>query len=287
MRFNKSWVSLLTLSGVLLLTSVLSDFAHGDENSKGEVRPSRSVPGVTKASQDLTKLQRKIRQAQSQFSKDRRFATDRANQIRGEVKAVQRTIKALQERLEKRKAEIEKKKAALDEKKKTIEERDSREESLKGILSNFLGSVEELVDSSIPWKKSDRKRQITQVKKVLTDKLTIASSALGAVGRVHQEEEALGRLVETSVLKINGPDGETEVRGFHLGLMAVIFANEDGSILGYARSGQQLEDGLGSLTEGDLAQRGYLVAVDILRRRRTPAIVELLLPSLPVKGAEE
>jgi hypothetical protein len=35
------------------------------------------------------------------------------------------------------------------------------------------------------------------------------------------------------------------------------------------------------------AAEGYLVAVDILRRRRTPSLVGLYLPSLPVRKEGE
>lgn len=276
-------LAVLTVSTLVVGLLTMLPLAHGD-GADGPVRPSRQVPGVQPASLELARLQRKIREVQAAFGRDRQHAAERVSVVRSEARAVERTLKALQERLEKRRAEIEKKREELAGQKAKIEQVESREEALKKKMAAFLDGVKEGVAASIPWKRERRLEQIDRVQKVLKDPLTVASSGLGAVGRIQQEEEALGRLVETGVLEVDTSAGKAEVRGFHLGLLAVIFSNDDGSVLGYARSGEELEDGLSAMAGADIAARGYQVAVDILRRRRTPAIVEIFLPSLPVKG---
>jgi hypothetical protein len=85
------------------------------------------------------------------------------------------------------------------------------------------------------------------------------------------------------------------IPAFRLGLLAVIYMSDDGSILGCAQAGQSLEQGrieTGSSGE-DSAKKaigkvtaGYESVLAILRRRLGPRVVDVFLPSVPVGGGE-
>lgn len=248
------------------------------------VRTTEPVPGVDAASQRLIDLQKKIRDLKAEAFRNRKSMQARLGEISSEKKAVRRTIVSLGERVQKGREEIAGKRASLEKKETELEEKAAFSKTLREILEGYLDTVESLVQKGIPWKKSDRIKSLEQIRGVVTDENTNDSSALAAVGRLQEEEEALGRLVETSSLQLSLGGKEIAVQGFHLGLLAVIFANEDGSILGFAQAGQALEDGLTSVSRDEVAASGYLMAVDILRRKRTPGIVEIYLPSLPTAG---
>ncbi len=136
------------------------------------------------------------------------------------------------------------------------------------------------------WKTSLRNTSLEKVKSVLALDKTALGEGLGAISRIQREEESLARLVETGVLEIDRGSETTAVQAFHLGLLAIIFASEDGRLAGYAQRGEEPEASLDTAREAS-AVEGYLTAVDILRRRRTPTVVDLYLPSLPVSGGED
>jgi hypothetical protein len=87
---------------------------------------------------------------------------------------------------------------------------------------------------------------------------------------------------------------EVEVRGeyravqaFHLGHLAVLYASVDGSVLGCALPGQKLEEGLlGAGKKDQDVAKEYLAALEVLRRRRMPRILDLYLPALPRESEE-
>ena len=116
--------------------------------------------------------------------------------------------------------------------------------------------------------------------------LAIAAAHLGATAtgveidplacRDSQKNAALNRVSEF----VETERGPIAVQGFHLGLLGVIFASDDGAVVGFAAAGATLEEGLESVRSAPGASAGYLRAVDILNRRRTPELTDLHLPKI-------
>jgi hypothetical protein len=65
----------------------------------------------------------------------------------------------------------------------------------------------------------------------------------------------------------------------------VIYASADGTILGCALPGQKLEEGLLGAQKKDVAGE-YLAALEVLRRRRMPRVLDLYFPTLPRESEE-
>jgi len=130
-------------------------------------------------------------------------------------------------------------------------------------MGTHLDRLEAAIDGGIPWQIDDRKRSVIEARATMEppeqDRKPNPAAVLAALGRVQKEEEAIARLVETGSVTVDVGGGETlQVSAFHFGLLAVIFANEEGSVVGYARAGETLEEGLAAVDPDSAAADGYL-----------------------------
>jgi flagellar motility protein MotE (MotC chaperone) len=247
-----------------------------------------SAVSSSRSSQELLAIQNRIRDARTKALETRRSQNERLKDLGAENRSVQRTLDVLEEEIAKREREIREKKEALQGEEKEVEKLKKPTETMLAALRGFLDKVEAKVAAGIAWKIELRKNSISGVRDLLKSPGTSPASGLAALGRVQQEEEALGRLVESGTVEIDAGKDRLAVQAFHLGLLGVIFANDDGTVLGFAKAGQKLEDGLDvSIADGKAAY-AYMAAVDMLRRRRTPSLLDLYFPALPVrKGGKE
>jgi hypothetical protein len=240
------------------------------------------------ASKELLLLQAKIRSAKLSHANDRKEKQDSLRDIIAEKRAAARPLESLQERQKKLKDELEKKKKEKEKNQRELTEKKKLSRKLKKAIQTYL---EEIVlphiTSGIPWKQQFRQDSVKAALNVIEDEKTGLFPSLAAVGRVQQEEEALGRLVELSTIEVPYAGKKLAVQGFHFGLLAVIYANEEGSVLGFVQAGEKITDGIEAVENSPFAEEGYLSAVDILRRRRTPGIIDLYLPTLPVTEGGE
>lgn len=230
---------------------------------------------------ELSRLQRKLRTLRTEAMNARKTQVDRRKELASEERVLERGLDGLKALLEKRRAEVEKRKTETEEKKEKIAGLTKRAEAIQASFQEFLDRVDKHIASSIDWKTRLRKSSLEKVKSVVAQDKTALGEGLGAISRIQKEEESLARLVETGVLQLKLDGETTAVQAFHLGLLAVVFASEDGRLVGYAQRGEDPADSLDAAREAG-AVEGYLTAVDILRRRRTPTVVDLYLPSLPV-----
>ena len=234
-------------------------------------------------SEELLRLQDQLRRRAEEALANRREQRTRLDALTGEASAARRRNEAIEREIGKRERkleEIEGLDTAAREKSATIL---AREEALKSRMQTFLTSLGAKIEAGIPWKINDRRHSVRDASELLSDRRTSAAAALATLGRLQKEQEAIGRLVESSVLEVEVGAESRAVSGFHLGLIGVIFASEDGSVLGFAGPGETLEAGLATVEAHPEAARGYLHTVDILNRRRTPGLTDIFIPKLPLE----
>ncbi|MGE3165698.1 MAG: DUF3450 family protein [Planctomycetota bacterium] len=216
----------------------------------------------------------------------RRSDDQRLEELASERKALERAVAALEKELSKRKeAQVTRER----EHARLAAERDQlagEAEQLRRRMREYAQRVRAQVSASIPWQQVERMDLVQSILARLETKGSSDGSVspaqdLEAVASLQTSEESLARLVEAGSLTLSIGSEQTSVRAFRWGLLAVLFANEGGSTAGFCRAGEALLDGVKSLTPYPDAASGYERALDILARRRTPALVDLRIPSLP------
>jgi hypothetical protein len=277
------------LGGAPVLRAQQGAAGNTDAPSKPVRSSIQPEQAVSKVNEELIALQWKIRAARAKALENRKAQHRTIRDLAGQHRAVARTLQVLETETADLEKELTQKKTQLAGEQKKLADLEEPTKKLLESMKEYLDKVEAHVESGMPWQKTERKRAIQQVRDLLGAEDATPSAGLGAVGRIHQEEESLGRLVESGTVEVNLGKEAVAVQAFHLGLLAVIFANEDATVIGFARAGETLEEGLEATMGNPEAASGYMAAVDILRRRRTPSIIDLYLPSLPVReegGAE-
>lgn len=288
-RRRRTWLSIVV--GCLLATNAGGMLVAGQEEQpnapapdahRKQVRPTTGE-AVKDDVDQLEALQNRMRRLMRDAQERRKAQQERLRDLAAEKRALTRTVSSLEKENEKRQADLDETKKALSSVDEEMAELRKKSAALVATLDAYLKKLATSVRGGIPWRREERLQSIADARKNLADAKAAASTALATVARLQKEEEALGRLVETATLELDLPSGErVAVQGFHLGLLAVIFASEDAHILGFCRQGQSLRDGLTTVQEHPDAADGYLKAIEILKRQRTPALVDLYLPALPV-----
>lgn len=296
LRRNRPSKHLRAVAGAFVLFASAAAGTRAAENpatsSVRPVRPSVQPAGsvdpatIAKLNEELLSLQHRIREERAAAAKNRISFQERVKELKAEERLVSRSLDALKEELARREKELTEKKKRHDEEAAAVEKLKAPSDKILAAARTYLEDVRSLVVNGIPWKIDERTQAIDGVLRLLSAKDASASSAVSAAARIHAEEEALGRLVESAAVNVSVGKEEFAVEAFHLGLIAVIFASEDASILGFARAGETLEDGLQAARGNPAAASGYLAAVDILRRRRTPSLVDLFIPAFAVADEE-
>jgi len=275
-----------TTCRTLVLIAAIASLAGSGLAGAQDV-PGADAGGATAGSatgEELLRLQDQLRRRTESALADRKQQRARLDELEAEARAARRQNDAIARQLEKQKerlASIRSESSAAETRAREIEEREGR---LKERIRTFLSALEQRIAGGIPWKIEDRRQAVADAIQMLGDPRTGAAAALATLARLQKEQEAVGRLVETGTLEIETAGGPIAVQGFHLGLLGVVFANDDGTIIGFATAGETLEGGLEAVREVPEAAKGYQRAVDILNRRRTPELTDIHLPELPVEG---
>lgn len=274
---SRVWVFLLLLGASFQLfpQRVVAEGPPVD----GQKTQENSTGGLEK---ELAVLQEKLRRRSMEELERRKSQLSRLNQLRYESRNQERLNSAIQKQvseLEKKISEsVGKSSAAIRETEQIL----TQENLLKERIRRFLDALKNRILGGIPWKISERVRTIDNALELIQSEETSAQVAIATAGRMVKEQEALGRLVEFGIVEIE-VDGETRgIQGFHFGLLGVVFSDAEGNVFGWAGPGQSLENGIAAGSSE--ASEGYLMAVDILNRRRTPGLVNLQIPSLQMKG---
>lgn len=268
-----------TLIGGVLAPIAPAAAQNGDVPRTDAVTNSRA--------QELSRLQDQLRRRSEEALAHRREQRARLDALSGEIRSAKRRNASIQREIDKRQLQLSEIEAKETRAREEAEKIVTREAALKRTMNGYLRGLEGKIAAGIPWKITDRKHSVTQVLDQLADERTGAAAALAAVGRLQKEQEALARLVESNTLDVSIDGNERAVKGFHLGLLGVIYSADDGAVLGFASAGQTLEEGLETVRTRPEAAKGYLHCVDILNRRRTPQLTDVFLPTLPVeKGGE-
>jgi hypothetical protein len=249
---------------------------------------NRPASKAQEAKDMLEQARDEVRRAQTEALEQRRTRVARLRELTSERNSAQRSVDAVDEEIERlrriltdrqaKKVELEKETAAIR----------SNNSKLVELYRAYYSGVEARLESGIPWQIDLRLSSLEEARKAIAPdpqdptRLPNVAGALSALARIQKEEEAFARLVESSALRLDLGDRQIEVTGFHLGLLAVVYANDDGSVSGYVRPGEKLEDGRRAVEGDPGAADGYIKAVDILKRRRTPEILDIFAPALPV-----
>ena len=272
-----SWILLLLC---LVVASPLAAQERGVE---------APIAGETPAAK-LERLQKKLRRISQEALQDRKTQQRRLTELRREQHFQEKTLQAFQKEVDKRQALLDEKKDKKRELEQQIESGNARAAAVSAQILEFYSELQELVEAGIPWQKTQRLDSISKGRMALEgDQKNNPQFGLTNASRLQKEEESLGRLVESSqvLVEVPGKDDPYSVDAFHLGLLAVVFASEDGSIIGYAGQGETLEEGMKIVEDKPEAADGYIKVVEILKRRRTPALIDIYFPKLPVdKGGK-
>jgi hypothetical protein len=219
-------------------------------------------------------------------SRIREGEEDRLADLVAEKAAVERSVQALNAQVEKVEKELalRKERLAREEKELALHQQELR--ALLDPLRQFLDRAESHIERGIPWRVEERRLPLAEARALLGASDPKPVELFEMVARFQQQEEALARSIEHGVVELD-MDGERRgIAAFHLGLLAVVFSNADGTIAGFVQPGQKVEEGLLTAAAGGAKDRGYAAAIDILRRRLTPRVVDLYVPELVV-GSEE
>ncbi len=286
-RAGKMFLSALMLTSVFLQSLQGADGNSAPPFPSGKVRSSLPDKKGSEASEVLLHIQQEIRDLRSRAYEEKKSALQRIRELNDEKRFRERTIKVIDEAVSGKKEKIagqEKKIADLKEEAKGIRTQLGK---VGDTLQEFCDRLAVKVSKGIPWKKDARMHEVKQVKELAKGPHASPSSTLAGIGRIQRDEEALGRLVETATLTLN-VDGESiAVQGFHLGALGVAYVNDEGTIIGFCGAGETMEQGIENLKDKPAASEGYLKATDILRRRRTPVLINIYLPQLPFTKAKE
>ena len=271
---------------LLLLVGICSQFSLDivvgqESNPGGETTVKKSAGSLVI---ELSALQEKLRRRSLEELERRKAQLNRLDQLRYESRNQERLNNAIQKQL----SELEEKVSESDEKTSLAvnesEQIQTQENRLKERVVGFLQSLKNRISNGIQWKKSERVASVETSLQLIRNEETSAQTAIAAAGRMVKEQEAFGRLVEFGIIEIE-VDGETRgIEGFHFGLLGVVFSDAEGNVFGWSGPGQSIEKGISKGSAESAA--GYLMAVDILNRKRTPGLVNLQVPSLQMRGDE-
>lgn len=252
-------------------------------------------PTPSSVDRDTARLLDEIRQVE--HDRRERLASDleqrqrddrRVEDLEVERKTLERAVAGLEREIAREREAFT---ARSRTKAKLVAEQEALAKEAQGLrtrLREYVTKVRDRVTTGIPWHKAERLELVQSVMARLSSQDTRETTAtpaqdLEAVASLQTSEESLARLVEASSLTLDAGSVQTSVRAFRWGLLAVLFANEGGTTAGYCRPGEELSDGVRNLSAHPDSASGYERALDILSRRRTPAIVDLRIPSLPVR----
>lgn len=288
MRNPSHWTRLLALVPAIIGIAVVAGWieAHAQDG----VLPAGEKPNRTDAvretrAEELKTLQDRLRRRTEEALAKRREQRTRLDTLEDEARASRRRNDTIQREIDKREARIAELRTAAESAREKAEAVRTREATIQDRLRVFLRFLDTRIADGIPWKVADRRAGVASAIEQLADERTNAAAALASVGRLQKEQEAFGRLVESSTLSVEVNGQLRAVPAFHIGLLGVVFAleaGEDGAaVIGFAGAGQSLEDGLAAVSGRPEAAKGYLQTIDILNRRRTPQLTNLFLPQLP------
>jgi len=269
---------------LLLLLGICSQFSLnavvGQDANTGGASTAKISAGSLEI--ELSTLQEKLRRRSLEELERRKAQLNRLDQLRYESRNQERLNNAIQKTLSELDQKISESDAKTSLAVNESMEIQTQENRLKERVVGFLQSLKNRISNGIPWKKSERVASVETSLQLIRNEDTSAQAAIAAAGRMVKEQEALGRLVEFGIIEVE-VDGETRgIEGFHFGLLGVVFSDAEGNVFGWAGPGQSIESGI-SKDSSDSAT-GYLMAVDILNRKRTPGLVNIQVPSLQVKG---
>ncbi len=296
---------------LILATLLLAGLAHAQEGASGRTagdrtdrerndgaesrkRTARKTAAgrsareqFARASEELLDLQARIRASESRLAERRRTSEERLRELTEEGRAAERSVELLKKAVEKRESSLAAAKGAVQTREK---EAGRLQHELTGALEplkQHLDRAVKAIEGGIAWKMAERKAAAEGARESLGQTAAQPFEPLQRVGRLQTEEEALGKLVEAGTVELEVQGEKAAVPAFHLGLLGVVLVSPEGRIAGFAGPGQRLEDGPAAAKGQPEAPKGYVQALEILRRRRAPGIVDLYIPSLPVQSSEE
>ncbi len=277
------WIGAANLTGA---ESPAVGGANAEARANADADARRAAPAfevANKAREELLDLGRRMRELEDGALVRRKAAEARLDALAAERQNAARAVQALKAHAEKREKEL----AA----RKELETKETREAARleserKALLETIRQSLERLrrrIETGIPWKLAERKAAVDKALEALAAADAEPATALAGMRRLQEHEESLGRLVEAGVLEVDVRGERRIVPAIRLGLLGIAFTSADCSFAGFVGRGQKVEEVVARALAAEERYGGaYIEALEILRGRRSPRIVDLYIPALPL-----
>lgn len=267
------------ISALALLGPGMLPGEEADNGPEPPAFPTRAeLEEMNRASEELASILRKSRALEAEARKRRASQKESLEKLAGEKLTAERSVAALDAEVKRIEKEIADRKAKLSKGEKDAASAAQEAVAILDPLKQHLDALESHIETGIPWRIAPRKAAVQEARRVVTSPSASPAEALAAVMNVEESEEALGRVIEPGVIEVESGGERRALSAFHIGLVGAAYVSEDGKMAGWAGPGQKPEEGLHTTPD---AGKAYLEALDILRRRRLPRILDLLLPALP------
>lgn len=290
----RSWQLGLAALVVTIAMAAGSSLGFGQDDAPlpeppvGEkVAAPEASPAARSAAQELQQLNLEIRQLRASAQATRKSQNDRLQRVESELRSKRRTLEAIQKELKATEDRVQERNEKLDGLTARVTARQGLFSELDQEVNAFLERMEGRVRAGVPWLMSERLNTLALSKTAVSRDGSTPAEAVAIAGRLQKDEEALGRLVEVDTLSVDVPDqGKVAVKAVRIGLLGVVFSNPGGEIVGFSGPGATLEQGLEAVRGNPEAADGYLRAIEILNRERTPGLIDILFPKFPVQEAK-
>jgi hypothetical protein len=236
---------------------------------------------------ELQAVNKEIMELEKRLSRLRQFWQKTRTSLERDLGRAQRQVDARESHVKSLEAKIQKQKEEL----KTLEKKEADvtrncKELARSALAYF-GKVREMILAGIPWRKTRRIQNVATGEDLVRSDKPNPISVVSAVERIQKREEATGRITESGTVRITKDGKKREVQAFHLGRIALVFADKEGTVGGFVLPGGTIEKAASENTRHPGAMSTFIRAIDVLFKRRAPHIADLFFPGLPVSGKKK
>lgn len=277
-------------AGVACLAALVAAAATasdaGDEAMRGrpgsdppEVRPSLPTDSAGQW-EELSTLQQQLRRLLQAEQTQRLVQQERLKELALEKKGSERLLATVQGEVRRREEELARKQAELQTVEKELADLKSQRQAPCQAILAYLNTLEESIRGGVPWRKPERLAGISDTRTRASAPDATPAAVLDAVVRQQKNEEAIAKSVEIASSQVESGGKKHSVEVLHLGLIAVIFANEAGSVAGVCIQGADFEQGARAAGAHAAARASILEAIAAAKAPDASPVVEVWIPGV-------
>jgi hypothetical protein len=275
------WTIGIIATGILVSAGLLSAQDGGSESGKTAPKQEedlhRKMGELDEVNKEILELEKRLNRLRGFWQKNRAALERDLGRARRQVDARAGHVKTIEEKMKSRKQEL----GDLEKKASCAEENCQK---LGKLALGYFGSIKALIRGGIPWRKERRLGTVATGEDLVKSEKPNPISILSAVERIQKREESIGRITESGTVRVEKDGEEREIQAFHLGRVALIFADKEGTVAGYVLPGGTVEDAAQEKAGHPDAMSTYIRAIDVLFKRRAPHIADLFFAGLPLGG---